>query len=77
MDKLKNAATGGYLVVGEFSKAPVPHYIWGAHVRLVFDTLSVGYSLATALHASGLEETFDVINTPLRIFRKRQLLHHA
>ena len=61
MDKLKDAATGGYLVVGEFSKAPVPHYIWGSPVRLVFDILSVGYSLATALHASGLEETFDVI----------------
>ena len=61
MDSLKEAATGGYLVVGEFSQAPVPHYIWGASVRRVFDTLTVGYSLATALHAPGLEEAFDVI----------------
>lgn len=61
MDVLKEAATGGYLVVGEFSQAPVPHYIWGDPVRRVFDTLTAGYSLATALHAPGLEETFDVI----------------
>lgn len=61
MDSLKEAATGGYLVVGEFSEAPVPHYIWGAPVRRVFDTLTVGYSLATALHAPGLEEAFDAI----------------
>ena len=61
MDRLKDAATGGYLVVGEFSQAPVPHYIWGAPVRRVFDTLTAGYSLATALHAPGLEEAFDVI----------------
>jgi hypothetical protein len=61
MDSLKEAATGGYLVVGEFSEAPVPHYIWGAPVRRVFDTLTAGYSLATALHAPGLEEAFDAI----------------
>jgi len=61
MDSLKEAATGGYLVVGEFSEAPVPHYIWGAPVRRVFNTLTAGYSLATALHASGLEEAFDAI----------------
>ena len=61
MDRLKEEATGGYLVVGEFSQAPVPHYIWGAPVRRVFDTLTSGYSLNTALHAPGLHETFDVI----------------
>ena len=61
MDSLKEAATGGYLVVGEFSQAAPPHYIWGAPVRRVFDTLTAGYSLATALHAPGLEEAFDVI----------------
>ncbi|MFH1560507.1 MAG: hypothetical protein ABID84_03760 [Chloroflexota bacterium] len=61
MDILKEAATGGYLVVGEFSPEGIPHYIWGAPVRRVFDTLAAGYSLATALHASGLEETFDII----------------
>ena len=61
MDRLKEAATGGYLVVGEFSQAPVPTYIWGAPVRRVFDTLTAGYSLAVALHAPGLQETFDAI----------------
>ena len=61
MDRLKEEATGGYLVVGEFSQAPVSHYIWGAPVRRVFDTLAAGYSLATALHAPSLQETFNVI----------------
>ena len=61
MARHKAAATGGYLVVGEFSRAPVPTYIWGAPVRRVFDTLTVGYSLATGLHAPGLQEVCDVI----------------
>ena len=61
MDRLKQQATGGYLVVGEFSEAPVAHYIWGAPVRRVFDTLTAGYSLATALHAPSLDEAFDAI----------------
>jgi type IV secretory pathway ATPase VirB11/archaellum biosynthesis ATPase len=61
MDRLKKTPKGGYLVVGEVSQAPVPHYIWGAPVRRLFDTLSNGYSLATALHASSLEETIDVL----------------
>ena len=61
MAQLKAAGTGGYLVVGEVSQAPVPGYIWGAPVRRVFDTLEAGYSLATALHAPDLAETFDVI----------------
>ena len=61
MDRLKKQATGGYLVVGEFSQAPVPNYIWGAPVRRVFDTLTAGYSLAAALHAPSLDETVDAI----------------
>ncbi|MSQ22355.1 MAG: hypothetical protein EXR53_03475 [Dehalococcoidia bacterium] len=61
MVRLKKAATGGYLVVGEFAQAPVPTYIWGAPVRRVFDTLTAGYSLAVALHAPSLQETFDAI----------------
>ena len=58
MDQLKEAAIGGYLVVGEISKGPVPGYIWGAPVRRLFDTLSAGYSLATAMHAPGIDEAF-------------------
>ena len=61
MGRLKEEANGGYLVVGEFSQAPVPTYIWGAPVRRVFDTLGAGYSLAVALHAPSLQETFDAI----------------
>jgi hypothetical protein len=61
MARLKKEASSGYLVVGEFSQAPVPHYIWGAPVRRVFDTMAAGYSLATALHAPGIEDTFAVI----------------
>lgn len=55
MERLKRERRGGYLVVGEFSQAPVPGYIWGEPVRRVFDTLGAGYSLQTALHASGVE----------------------
>ncbi len=61
MVRLKKAATGGYLVVGEFAQAPVPTYIWGAPVRRIFDTMTAGYSLAVALHAPSLQETFDAI----------------
>jgi len=61
MAELKQAATGGYLVVGEFSQAPVPGYIWGEPVRRVFDTMSAGYSLATALHAPGVNEAIAAV----------------
>lgn len=61
MVQLKQRATGGYLVVAEFSQAPPAGYIWGAPVRRVFDTLKAGYSLAVALHAPTLQETFDAI----------------
>jgi chemotaxis protein methyltransferase CheR len=50
-------------------------------IRLFSDSLDMGGYLCLgtkeSLRFSGQEETFDVINTPLRIFRKRQLLHHA
>jgi len=65
MDRLKAEARGGYLVVGEFSRAPVPGYIWGEPVRRVFDAMSAGYSLQTTLHAPTIEtavEQFSVIN---------------
>ena len=61
MGRLKEEATGGYLVVGEFSQAPVSTYIWGSPVRRVFDTLTAGYSLAVSLHAPGLREAFEAI----------------
>ena len=33
MEQLRHRPDGGYLVVGEFSQAPVPTYIWGSPVR--------------------------------------------
>ena len=56
MQRLKQERLGGYLVVAEFSQAPVPGYIWGEPVRRVFDTLAAGYSLQASLHAPGVEE---------------------
>jgi hypothetical protein len=56
MERLKQAAAGGYLVVAEFSTAPVPGYIWGAPVRRVFDTLEAGYALQSCLHARSAAE---------------------
>ena len=65
MDRLKAEARGGYLVVGEFSRAPIPGYIWGEPVRRVFDTLSAGYALQTTLHAPTIDAAvaqFSVTN---------------
>ena len=61
MAELKEAAAGGYLVVGELSQAPVPGYIWGEPVRRLFDTVSAGYALATALHAPGVGEAIAAV----------------
>ena len=61
MDRLQRQSGGGYLVVDEFSKAPVASYIWGPPVRKVFETMRVGYSLSTALHAPSLDEAYAAI----------------
>ena len=61
MERLKRERLGGYLVVGEFSQAPVPGYIWGEPVRRVFETLAGGYSLQAALHAAGVEEAIRAV----------------
>ena len=61
VDALAGGPAGGYLVVPEVSKAPVPGYIWGEPVRRVFAQLDRGYALATALHAPGLDEAFAVL----------------
>ena len=55
LERLQRERLGGYIVVGEFSRAPVPGYIWGEPVRRVFDTLSAGYSLQTSLHAPSVQ----------------------
>ena len=61
MQHLKQERLGGYLVVAEFSQAPVPGYIWGEPVRRVFETLEAGYSLQAALHAPGVEEALRAV----------------
>ena len=64
MDQFKRDAAGGYLVVGEFADADhISRYIWGAPVRKVFDTMRVGYSLSTAMHAPSIAEAYsDICN---------------
>lgn len=52
---------GGYLVVSEISPAGFADYLWGADARAVFAALDRGFSLATALHASGVDEAFEVL----------------
>ena len=61
MQRLKQERLGGYLVVAEFSQAPVPGYIWGEPVRRVFETLAAGYSLQASLHAPGVEEAIRAV----------------
>lgn len=60
-DALLADADRGYLIVPEISRAPVPSYLWGEPVRRAFRLLRAGFSLATALHAPGVEETFAII----------------
>lgn len=52
---------GGYLVVSEISTAPYADYLWGADTRHVFAAIGRGFSLATALHAGGVDEVFEVL----------------
>lgn len=61
MARLRRARLGGYLVVAEFSQAPVPGYIWGEPVRRVFRTLAAGYALQASLHAHDVEEALREI----------------
>ena len=61
LERLRRERLGGYLVVAEFSQAPVPGYIWGEPVRRVFETLDEGYTLQASLHAGGVEQAVRVI----------------
>ena len=61
MEELGQHPDGGYLVVGEFSQAPVPTYIWGSPVRKVFQTLRAGFSLSVCLHAPTVEEAYAAV----------------
>ena len=61
MARLKRERLGGYLIVAEFSQAPVPGYIWGEPVRRVFETLPAGYSIHAAMHAPGVAEAIRIL----------------
>ena len=63
LDGASEAPPEGYLVVPEVSQAPVPGYIWGDTVRRVFAQIDRGYALATALHAPGVREAFEVLTS--------------
>jgi hypothetical protein len=54
-------ADGGYLVVAEVSEAGFANYLWGEPARQAFAALRRGFSMATALHAPGVEEAFEVL----------------
>jgi hypothetical protein len=52
---------GGYLRMAEISQAPMSNYLWGEHVRRAFAAVDRGFSLVTALHATDVDEAFEVI----------------
>jgi hypothetical protein len=53
----------GYLTMSEISRRPVTDsYLWGSDVRQIFTAaLADGHTIATALHADGIESAFGVI----------------
>jgi hypothetical protein len=67
MSRLAAERRGGYLVVAEFSEAPVPGYIWGEPVRRVFAMLGAGYALQASLHAPGIEAAVRVLTEENRV----------
>lgn len=59
---------GGYLVLSEIARAPFAEYLWGAPVRHAFEAVrGGGFGLAAALHASGVEEAFDIVTRGNRV----------
>ncbi len=58
---IPEAGDGGYLLMSEIAQASFAEYLWGEPVRRAFAALERGFSLATALHAGGVDEAFDVI----------------
>jgi hypothetical protein len=54
---------GGYLLLAEIAQAPFPEYLWGEPVRQAFAAVREGrFALAAALHASGVDEAFDIVS---------------
>jgi len=61
LERLKEERAGGYLVVAEFSRGPMPGYIWGEPVRKVFETMTAGYSVQSCLHAPSVADAIDQV----------------
>jgi Flp pilus assembly CpaF family ATPase len=61
MDEYAKSPDGGYLEVGEISDHRPVRYIWGEPVRVLFTTLNTGFSLATTMHADGVDDVFRQI----------------
>jgi type IV secretory pathway ATPase VirB11/archaellum biosynthesis ATPase len=58
---IPDEADGGYLIMSEIAPTGFDDYLWDEEVRTVFAALPRGFSLATALHAPGIDEAFEVI----------------
>jgi len=64
IDEIRSLASksdGGYLEVGEISTEPPARYIWGEPVAVLFDTVAAGFSLATTMHTTGVDDVFKQI----------------
>lgn len=61
MNEYAKSPDGGYLEVGEISDQSPVRYIWGEPVRVLFKTLNTGFSLATTMHADGVDDVFRQI----------------
>jgi len=61
MREFANSPDGGYLEVGEISDQKPVRYIWGEPVKVLFETLRTGFSLATTMHTEGVEDVFHQI----------------
>jgi hypothetical protein len=42
----------------------LPAYTWGEHARIAVRAASIGYGLATTIHADSLDDVFDVLRRP-------------
>lgn len=61
INALREAPDGGYLEVGEISTERPERYIWGEPVKALFEAIGSGFSLATTMHATGVNDVFQQI----------------
>ncbi|MBI2911930.1 MAG: hypothetical protein HYY05_07285 [Chloroflexi bacterium] len=67
--------TDSYVICNEFSRAPVPSYVWGDPVRRVFDLMERGFPVAAAMHAPTLDEALEILRSDSLRLSDRQLGH--